>query len=331
MARVMLLIFVAATFVSCVSPTSFPNEAEVPTPNDPSCKFIPKLNSSCRGTYQNDFAKRDHLVLAPHWEERARVAVKHLNGSRSVLDYGSGTGFLRTLLPPSVRYHAVDIRRHSDYVAERCNINEGYVTSPQSGSYDIIFALGLLEYVCDPPTFLNYLHSFNTPIILSYTAYYPGAEQLELANTMVQHQLDDMLTAAGFEHRIVDRLALSIESFTIPQVIMLLRPTHLPQKLPSSGAVFRWNHVSHPRAEATAEFSRALPPPSSSWQRQGSSSTLFQYHPVSSGVVPRIHAGAHPALHDQHSVMSIQWDHPGNESPWNSGHPQLASLDSLLP
>ena len=99
------------------------------------------------------------------WNHRAQIAVKYLgNHSRRVLDYGSGSGYIRTILPASVKaYHGVDVRPHAAYAAEVCNINDGFVTAvPTKDSeqrYDRIFVLGVLEYVCKPAEFLNFLSS----------------------------------------------------------------------------------------------------------------------------------------------------------------------------
>ncbi len=121
----------------------------------PSCVVDPALRGHCDGTYEEDFEAHDHLDLAPAWQGRARAAAPYFAGATRVLDYGSGTGFLRTLLPAGVAYHAVDLRSHSDYTAEVCNANAGFVTRNATGLYDRVAVLGFLEYLCHPQAFLE--------------------------------------------------------------------------------------------------------------------------------------------------------------------------------
>lgn len=93
-------------------------------PRDATCVFDKRLRGECRGTYEADFLQEAHLKLAPLWQARARAAITFLGTStRRVLDYGSGTGYLRTLLPPGVAYHAVDIRNHSECVLARVQVD----------------------------------------------------------------------------------------------------------------------------------------------------------------------------------------------------------------
>jgi hypothetical protein len=135
-------------------PGFFEEEDEF-TRTSTSCVVDPALGGTCSGTYQEDFEAHDHLDLAPVWETRARVAAPYFADATSVLDYGSGTGFLRTLLPAAAAYHAVDLRSHSDYAAEVCNANSGFVTRNATGLYDRVAVLGFLEYLCHPQAFLK--------------------------------------------------------------------------------------------------------------------------------------------------------------------------------
>ena len=99
--------------------------------NSASCEFDPRLRAVCTGTYQDEFLRKDVPVYDNMWNHRAQIAVKYLgNHSRRVLDYGSGSGYIRTILPASVKaYHGVDVRPHAAYAAEVCNINDGFVTA----------------------------------------------------------------------------------------------------------------------------------------------------------------------------------------------------------
>ena len=151
--RAVLLLFVVATLPQISSPICLDHHqqatlvaADTKHAAASSCAFDERLVGRCSGTFEEDFKRQDNLVLAPMWHQRADVAAAFVdNDTRSVLDYGSGTGYLKTRLPARVAYHAVDIRPHTSYEVEVCNINDGFVSRAAPGVYDRIFALGLLE------------------------------------------------------------------------------------------------------------------------------------------------------------------------------------------
>lgn len=116
------------------------------------------------------------------------------------------------------------------YPTEVCNANEGYISAAAPGLYDRIFVLGFLEYMCHPAEFIRYLRRFNSTVVLSYTAYYPGVEILGLANTVSREDLQTEVAAAGFRSHVVASVNLPFHEVVdagindIPQVIFLLEP-----------------------------------------------------------------------------------------------------------
>jgi len=90
----------------------------------------------------------------------------HLPQRSFALDLAAGCRGLRKALPPSVRY----IPAHEFTPA--CNYNEGFlpklprvIAEEMSG---VVLAMGVLEQVCDIPSFLEALKTYYLPIVVSY-------------------------------------------------------------------------------------------------------------------------------------------------------------------
>ena len=65
-------------------------------------------------------------------------------------------------------------------------------------SLDAIFALGIVEWMCDPHLFLKALRSYNTSIVLSYTPSDFHVPTVRLANSLTSETLEAILNEAGF-------------------------------------------------------------------------------------------------------------------------------------
>merc|ERR1719183_1938709 len=90
----------------------------------------------------------------------------HLPQAKFALDLSVGCGGLRSTLPPQVEY----IAAHEFTPA--CNYNDGLLPKlPDAVAKEMdgaILALGVLEQVCDVPSFLEALKSYYRPLIVSY-------------------------------------------------------------------------------------------------------------------------------------------------------------------
>jgi SAM-dependent methyltransferase len=101
--------------------------------------------------HQRDFWIRENLLYAtPNFRLRkcARLLGRMMPGhAYDLLDLGCGPATLRTLLPPGVRYHGVDIAIHdpAPYLLEKDFVREPIAFNDRS--FDVVVALGVFEYM----------------------------------------------------------------------------------------------------------------------------------------------------------------------------------------
>jgi len=83
-----------------------------------------------------------------------------------VLDLAFGCRGLRSALPSSIRYVA------AHEFTPTCNYNEGLIpklsNSISKDMSGVIVAMGVLEQVCDVPSFLEALKTYYRPLVVSY-------------------------------------------------------------------------------------------------------------------------------------------------------------------
>jgi hypothetical protein len=91
----------------------------------------------------------------------------HAETPSFALDLAFGCPGLRSTLPPSVHYLRAD-----ELAADACNYNDGLLPKlPDKFAEDmsgVVVALGVLEQVCDVPSFLEALKTYYRPLIVSY-------------------------------------------------------------------------------------------------------------------------------------------------------------------
>jgi len=91
----------------------------------------------------------------------------HAETPSFALDLAFGCPGLRSTLPPSVQYLRAD-----ELAAGACNYNDGLLPKlPDKFAEDmggVVVALGVLEQVCDVPSFLEALKTYYRPLIVSY-------------------------------------------------------------------------------------------------------------------------------------------------------------------
>lgn len=104
----------------------------------------------------------------PSWEERSRIAVSMMDaGTKAVCDIGCGKQLLRSLLPDGVQYYPADIRKWSDDT-ELCEINRGLLPVRSIAASDTCFALGVIEYICNPTPLFRAISQARKIFICSY-------------------------------------------------------------------------------------------------------------------------------------------------------------------
>lgn len=90
----------------------------------------------------------------------------YLHKHSFVLDLAFGCRGLRSALPAEVRYVP------ANEITPACNYNEGFIPKlPDNIAKDMggaVVALGVLEQVCDLPSFLEALKSYYRPLVVSY-------------------------------------------------------------------------------------------------------------------------------------------------------------------
>ena len=118
---------------------------------------------------------------SPRWEERAEAAVGLLaanldairwdsSAGLRIADFGAGDERLRRVLAARLaqthRYHSFDIRPQRSSVVE-LDLKAALPTQ----AFDVVFCLGLLEYIEPLGTFFARLASRYPALILSYTVF----------------------------------------------------------------------------------------------------------------------------------------------------------------
>jgi Methyltransferase domain len=150
---------------------------------------------------------------APSWDERAVQAVsllsRHLlktnpTGPLSIADFGAGNERLRRTLDAELdlvhKYHAYDVRPQKATTTQIDLANE-FPTQ----HFDVVFCLGLLEYVADIPDFLTRLARVCDAAVLSYVVL-DGSERLSTdersargwRSHLTHNQLESEFEHAGF-------------------------------------------------------------------------------------------------------------------------------------
>jgi hypothetical protein len=159
---------------------------------------------------------------SPRWDERAETAVELLAGHvaevrrdiRSALriaDFGAGTERLRHVLATRLTephtYAPFDLHPQSEAVVKMDVTRE-----LPDGDFDVVFCLGLLEYVGRLEPFLATLGRRYATLVLSYTVF-DAPHPLTQQERRQRGWLTDY-TRAGLE-REFDGLALRIRDFAL--------------------------------------------------------------------------------------------------------------------
>lgn len=166
----------------------------------------------------------DPKSLSPAWDARARFAADLIPRAARVLDLGCGAMALEGFLPAGCEYIPCDlVARDARTIV--CDFNAGEF--PQVDC-DVVVALGVLEYLADPPAFLRRLFELGKPLVLSYNPAGEGTSDRRgngWVNDYTRPQLGDLLRQAGY------RRAVSFE-LGAGQILMRTDPAsaRIPEK-----------------------------------------------------------------------------------------------------
>lgn len=146
------------------------------------------------------------LETKANWE-RMRIRVKDISewideNVRSVVDYGAGEMFLKTLLPQKcVEYYPIDYIQRSDETIV-CDLNAGNFPSIYT---DVAVLSGILEFLTTSESLLGHVcATTGYKIILSYITFemFPnldGRRASAYVNNFSEQQIIDMLLQNGFK------------------------------------------------------------------------------------------------------------------------------------
>jgi len=150
--------------------------------------------------------RRGWVDADERWPQRAQIAARMIPAGASVLDVGAGSQGLASYLPASCRYTPADVVRRTPATL-LLDLRRGPIPDR---TWDVVVALGVLEYVDDVLAALRLLRRLGRTGIVSY-AIYPRDRRQRRLNGWRSHAsartLGDYLPAAGWETLGVSRWA----------------------------------------------------------------------------------------------------------------------------
>jgi hypothetical protein len=142
----------------------------------------------------------------PGWERRAQVAGRFVPAGSHVLDLGAGLEALARHIPESCSYTPADVVRRSERTVV-ADVNRGEFPH---GDFDVVAALGLLEYVHDVKVLLATIHQQAPMLLTSYCPRTTGDPDLRLERGWVNdyglNEFVDLCQSAGWVVRVADRI-----------------------------------------------------------------------------------------------------------------------------
>lgn len=131
-------------------------------------------------------------------DSRAKRAAAYAQEGARILDLGCGAMALERYLPAGCSYQPCDMVAR-DARTSVCDFNAGEF--PEGVECDLVFALGVLEYLADVPGFLAKLRALGKPAILSYSVTDregpSDRRALGWINDYTEAQLLGLMAAAG--------------------------------------------------------------------------------------------------------------------------------------
>jgi hypothetical protein len=101
------------------------------------------------------------------WEPRTRKAAALVPNNSRVIEFGAGNRILERYLDPSCTYVPSDIIDRGPGTIV-CDLNRRPLPDIGANVYDVAVLLGVLEYVRDVPSVLDWLTKYVTVCVMSY-------------------------------------------------------------------------------------------------------------------------------------------------------------------
>ena len=161
--------------------------------------------------------------LDPSWERRAQVVARLIPPASRVLDLGAGLEALARHLPPDCTYTPADLIPRSPRTVV-VDLNAGEFPE---GRFDVVAAVGVLEYIHDVRGLLWRIRSDTSMLVMSYCACVGDGvhERLQRGwiNDFSLDELFALCVQAGWQVTFAERLD-ALPAFD--QWIVALRPAH---------------------------------------------------------------------------------------------------------
>ena len=127
------------------------------------------LKASSRSDYHR---WRNDRNLHSSWDSRTELMARLVPPNTRVLELGAGRQILRHLLHPSCTYFALDlVARTPETIV--CDLNGRALPDLRWGHFDVAVLSGVLEYIHDVPSFVDWLAAQVRICIASYCCHYP--------------------------------------------------------------------------------------------------------------------------------------------------------------
>jgi Methyltransferase domain len=144
--------------------------------------------------------KTDHKHWAnprsfhPAWEPRTKKAAALVPKHSRVIEFGAGNRVLERYLDPSCTYVASDLVDRGPGTIV-CDLNQRPLPDLGANVYDVAVLIGVLEYLRDVPSVLDWLAKLVPVCVLSYSCAEANAHSLRAMLEVVKR-----LTAGWMNH-----------------------------------------------------------------------------------------------------------------------------------
>jgi Methyltransferase domain len=109
----------------------------------------------------------DPLSLYASWEPRTKKVAALVPNNSRVIEFGAGKRILERYLDPSCTYVPSDVVDRGPGTIV-CDLNQRPLPDLRSNNYDVAVLGGVLEYVRDVPSLLDWLTKLVTVCVLTY-------------------------------------------------------------------------------------------------------------------------------------------------------------------
>ncbi|MCV7217268.1 class I SAM-dependent methyltransferase [Mycobacterium crocinum] len=129
---------------------------------------IPKLGIIAALRQKTDYKRwADTRNLYSEWEPRTQRAAELIPAGSRVIEFGAGTRTLEKHLDPSCTYTPSDLVDRGPGTLV-CDLNERPLPNLGKDTYDVAVIMGVLEYLKDVPSVLDWLSAFVPRVVVSY-------------------------------------------------------------------------------------------------------------------------------------------------------------------